>query len=129
MSEYYERARDLLKLELDRLKDQGLKTYINNSEDSCYGLVTDGNSIVKIDHELMHTFSLSYSYPPQKDHGCGVSEFGSCDGKINLTKDDFSRCVSYGIQYAHKHGIRTYKDFNDYVNREGHWFKQLYVEY
>lgn len=54
MSEYYERARDLLKLELDRLKDQGLKTYINNSEDSCYGLVTDGNSIVKIDHELMH---------------------------------------------------------------------------
>lgn len=129
MSEYYERARDFLKVELDRLKEQGLKTYINNSEDSCYGLVTDGNSVVTINHELMHVFSLSYSYPPQKDYGCGVSEFGACNGKINLTKDDFSRCVSYGKRYASRNGLRTYKDFNDYVNREGSWFDRLYVEY
>lgn len=129
MSEYYKKANEFLKTELDRLKAQGLRTFISNSNDYCYGLVTDGNSVVTINHELMHVFSLSYSYPPQKDYGRGVSEFGLCNGKINLTRDDFARCVSYGKSYTFRNGLRTYKDFDDYVNREGSWFDRLYVEY
>ena len=128
-SEYYNKARELLKVELDRLKAQGLKTYINKSEDSCYGLATDGINVVHINHELCHTFSLSYAYIPQKGYGSGVTEFSLNEGKSNLSRADFMKAVAYGKDYALRNGIRRYKNFDDYVRHEGPWFNSLYVEY
>ncbi|MCC2255686.1 hypothetical protein LKD70_14925 [Ruminococcus sp. CLA-AA-H200] len=129
MSEYYKRGKDFLKKELERLKEQGLRVFINKSEDSCYGLVTDGDSIVSINHELMHTFTLTYDYPPQKGHGTGVSEFAGNSGTVNLSKNDFYRCVSYGENYAFNHDLKTYKSFDDYVQRNGTDFETFYEKF
>lgn len=126
MSEYYKELRKLLKNQLENLKCQGLKVYMNKSTDYCFGIISDGNDIVYIQRELGLMFSLSFQYHPTHEWGSGVSLFPAYMGKRTINKEDYFNCVEYGRRYALARGIRLYKDLDEYMKDP--WNRRNYIE-
>lgn len=124
---YQERKR--LAETLEKLKADGFRVFISLDEEYNYGLVTDGVHPIGIENApYFDGFVLTYNHVPKEKFGTGVGYLDPFAGKTNITKEDIEGCISYGIGYTAKHGIRRYASLDEFMKRRGSFYKELSAE-
>lgn len=121
---YQERKR--LTETLERLRVDGFRVFISSDEEYNYGLITDGAHMIGIENApYFNGFVLTYDYVPKEKFGTGVGYLDPLVGKTNITREDIKGCISYGIGYTAKHGIRRYASLDEFMKRRESFYKEL----
>ena len=111
---------------LKRLRADGFRVFISSNEEYNYGLVTDGTHMIGINSApYFDGFTLTYEYVPTKKFGTGVGCLDPLVGKTNITREDVEGCISYGIGYTFKHGVRRYASLDEFMKRRESFYKEL----
>lgn len=121
--------RHLLIRQLKKLKKEGLRVFVSRNEEYCYGLLSDGMSIVSIYMQpYFSVFALAYKYVPTRKYGDGISlsKYENYNGDAEISRQDFQACVCHGKGFALTHGIKTYKDLDMYMRDK--WYAGNYIE-
>lgn len=104
----------------------GFRVFISSDEEYNYGLITDGAHMIGIENApYFNGFVLTYDYVPKEKFGTGVGYLDPLVGKTNITREDIEGCISYGIGYTAKHGIRRYASLDEFMKRRESFYKEL----
>lgn len=106
-----------LKKELEKVKAEGLRVFINRSSDYyAYGLMTDGINIIYVQFsDYGIGFNTTFDYVPSRKNDSGCSTLKSGYEYKELSKEVFDEAVKIGKYLAlYKYGAELYKSFEQY---------------
>ncbi len=109
--------REKLTKELLKVKNEGIRTFINRHDDFAYGIMTDGINIIGMQFsECGNGFTTSFEYVPNRKTGsaCRTSKNGY--EYKELSKNVFFESVQNGKILAWEYGATLYRNFEQYFD-------------
>lgn len=131
LQEQKEKQRKFLMNELTKLKQEGLRVFINkpNQFHDAYGMISDNTNILDVylanDIELLLRMSFCYTKSKKNGSGCDAMESSKC--YTCLTKELFEKSVRVGYSRMLKYGATPYKNLEEYFKKEPYNTEQ-YIE-
>lgn len=118
--------REKLTKELLKVKNEGIRTFINKSDDFAYGIMTDGINIIYAQlSDCGIGFTTLFVYVPNYTTGDKCSTLERGNEYKELSKEVFFKSVRNGKAFAWKIKATLYRNFEQYFNDKK---KKNYIE-